>query len=47
MKKAAREGPIILRFEELQAERVPEVIGRSRVFRYRDKLCRSRVCCGV
>ena len=34
-----------LRLKDLQAERVTEVIGRPGVFRDRDKLGRTRVCC--
>ena len=46
--KTAREGSIVPRFElELQAERVTEVIGRPGVFRDRDKLGMTRVCCDM
>ena len=45
--KAAREGSHSFTSKDLQAERVPEVIGRPGVFRDRDKLGRSRVCCDV
>ena len=46
--KAAREGSIkSFASKDLQAERVPEVIGRPGLFRDRDKLGRSRVCCDV
>ena len=45
--KAAREGSIISS-KDLQAERVvTEVIERPGVFRDRDKLSRTRVCCDM
>ena len=47
MKKQREKVQSFFASKDLQAERVPEVIGRSGVFRDRDKLGRSRVCCAV